>query len=240
MRCVTFFYTLSTGFPRFRRNRSVLYHCSRRTCRRRIANETRRQRQRRTQAWGPVAADACPFYDSGFYREDLIPHWGFSREKFGVIAKILIFVFSGIDLIDPYEISQDFVITPYIWIEQTNPVAPLLTSLQIPPRSFTWPAFAVCGLAKVCRSIARGLGKNSCFPSDRQPSGKHRWLIQPANSERTGRFFCFDASEGWDIQLGAFSSRWHRYGKGLLRRQTGGYNIPWRVLLEAWQPKPSP
>ena len=47
-------------------------------------------------------------------------------------AKILIFVFSGIDLIDPYEISQDIVITPYIWIEQTNPVAPLLTSLQIP------------------------------------------------------------------------------------------------------------
>ena len=87
----------------------------------------------------------------------------------------------------------------------------------------------------------RRLGKNSCFPSDRQPSGKHRWLIQPANSERTGGFFCFDASEGWDIQHGFFLSRWHRYGKGLLRWQTGGYNIPWRVLLEAsWNPKPSP
>ena len=39
------------------------------------------------------------------------------------------FVFSGIHLIDPYEISQEFVITPYIWIEQTNPVA---SSADIP------------------------------------------------------------------------------------------------------------
>lgn len=36
-----------------------------------------------------------------------------------------------------------------------------------------------------------------------------------------------------------FFSRWHRYGKGSLVCP-GGYNIPWRVLLEAWNSKPSP